>query len=65
MALNGMLILDHDMLDYMDRLAPEMGVLDLGAARRFSGNIQLPPEPVSTFAAWIDETDALLDQLAA
>lgn len=56
-----MIILDHDMLDYMDRLAPETGVLDLGAARKISNNIQIPPEPVATTAAWIDELDPLLE----
>lgn len=50
-----MIILDRDMLDYMDRLAPEMGVFDLSTSWTFSNNIQMPPPVVTTLAAYIEE----------
>jgi hypothetical protein len=55
-----MLILDHEMLDYMDRLAPEMGVYDLDIARKISNNLTMPAPVVATTAAYIGELDHLL-----
>lgn len=42
------------MLDYMDRLAPEMGVMDLGRAWKFSSNIAMPPPMVTTLASFLE-----------
>ena len=53
-ALNGMLIMDQEMLDYMDRLAPEMGVMDLGRAWKFSSNIAIPPPQVTTLSSYLN-----------
>lgn len=53
-AMNGMIILDLKMLDYMDRLAPEMGVMDLGRAWKFSSNIAMPPPAVTTLSSYLD-----------
>lgn len=48
------------MLDYMDRLAPEMGVYDLDIARKISNNLTMPAPVVATTAAYIGELDHLL-----
>lgn len=53
-ALNGMIILDLEMLDYMDRLAPEMGVMDLGRAWKISSNIAMPPPMVTTLSSYLE-----------
>ncbi len=54
-----MLILDNEMRQYMDRLAPETGVFDLTSARKVSANILIPAPLVSTMAAYMQEGDEL------
>jgi len=53
MALNVILILDKDMYDKLQRLAPHLGVLDLMAPRTISNNVKLPGPVVSTIADWL------------
>jgi hypothetical protein len=52
-ALNGMIILDHDMYSRMQRLAPHLGVLDLDRPRAISKNIVIPPPVLSTISNWM------------
>lgn len=52
-ALNGMLILDNDMYQKLQRLAPHHGVLDLKKPRTLSNNIQIPAPVISTISDWV------------
>ena len=52
-ALNGMIILDHDMYCRMQRFAPHLGVLDLDRPRSISKNIVIPPPVLSTISNWM------------
>lgn len=54
-ALNGMLVLDHKQWEYLRRLAPHHGVLDLTRPRTLSRNIKIPAPVVATIGNWMHE----------
>lgn len=54
-ALNGMLILDNDFAEKMERFAPHLSVLDLRKPRTISKAVTIPAPAVVTMSNWLAE----------
>jgi len=52
-ALNGIIILDHQMLEALDELAPRNGVYDTRKPRSISSHIAIPAPVVTTISNYI------------
>lgn len=52
-ALNGIIILDLDMAEKLDRLKPHLYVMDLRSPRTLSSHVKIPAPVVATIGNWL------------